>query len=280
MNNFQKLSMDEIIFENRNKMYGAFQLRQTIDRNSTIGLLITITAFITLMLLVKISIFKNYKSPIIEKVIICTTQDIPDIVVDIPKIKNTTIPKELPKVNSTMFKDFKVVQSIPATQQPPATQDQLIDKNIAKEDIKDGIDGPMKPVEPITASLGSGTPDVTPTPIEKPVIVVSTILKTSEILPTFPNGKEALMKYLRDNIHPHDADIETGASGKVIIRFYIDTDGTVREPEIIKDGIGGRCAEVAISAIKKMPRWKPGMQNGSPVKVYFTLPVAFDFSRN
>ena len=77
------------------------------------------------------------------------------------------------------------------------------------------------------------------------------------------------------------ASLPLGKLGKICeVGKIVDVDGTVRNPEVIKDGIGGRCGEAAISAIKKMPKWKPGLQNGTPVKVYFTLPVAFDFSHN
>ena len=65
MNSYQNLSMDEIIFENRNKNYGAFQLRQTIDKNATVGLFVTISAFIVFMLIVKNSNTKN-REPIIN----------------------------------------------------------------------------------------------------------------------------------------------------------------------------------------------------------------------
>ncbi len=276
MNSYQNLSMDEIIFENRNKNYGAFQLRQTIDKNATVGLFVTISAFIVFMLIVKNSITKKIEPIIDEHVVTIETQNIKNVIPDIPKPK---IPKSItqpPKVNTTMFKDFKVVQKVTEQNTVPLQQD-LPKKPIANVVVNDGIDAPVKPIEPtiITVSL-SGPPSSPPTPVP----AITTILPTSQILPSFPNGREALMKFLQENIHPYSSDIETGGSGKVIIRFYVDVDGTVRNPEVIKDGIGGRCGEVAISAIKKMPKWKPGLQNGTPVRVYFTLPVAFDFSHN
>ena len=268
--------MDEIIFENRNKNYGAFQLRQTIDKNATVGLFVTISAFIVFMLIVKNSNTKNREPIIDEHVVTIETQNIKNVIPDIPKPKPPKNITQPPKVNTTMFKEFKVVQNVVQPSAVPLQQD-LPNKPIADKIITDGIDAPVKPVEPtiITASL-SGPPSSAPTPVP----AITTILPTSQILPSFPNGREALMEFLKNNIHPYSTDIETGKIGKVIIRFYVDVDGTVRNPEVIKDGIGGRCGEAAISAIKKMPKWKPGMQNGTPVKVYFTLPVAFDFSHN
>lgn len=277
MNNYQNLSMDEIIFENRNKNYGAYELRQTIDRNATVGLLVTVSMFIALMLVVKMSVSKTYAAAPNEQVIVLKTQEIENLTVEAPKPKPPVEQVPPPKVNSTMLKDFKVVETV-AEPQPVARQDELTDKTIGKETITDAT-ASINPIpSEISSPTGTGKEPIIE-PVATPTIVVSTILKTSEVLPSFPNGKDALMKYLRDNIHPYSSDIENGGSGKVIIRFYVDTDGTVKNPEVIKDGIGGRCGEAALYAIKKMPKWKPGLQNGTPVKVFFTLPVSFDFSR-
>ena len=110
-------------------------------------------------------------------------------------------------------------------------------------------------------------------------IVSNAIIEHADFMPSFNGGNAALIDYLKKNIRPFESDIQNGLSGKVFIKFYVDTDGTVRNPQVIRDNIGGRCAEAAINAIQKMPKWKPGMQNGTAVKVYFTLPVTFDFSR-
>ncbi|MFN8282519.1 MAG: energy transducer TonB [Chitinophagales bacterium] len=279
MNNYQKLSMDEIIFENRNKNYGAYELRQTIDRNSTIGLLVTTTAFILFMLLYKLSAFG--KQEIVTTTTYCPTIEVQELNVDVPKPKIEVQQIPPPLANASKLVDFKVVEDKAITK--PETlnaQDDLVDKNIGEKEITNAPESTPAPPSEVLAMNGRGDVPVE-APAPKPAIVVSTtILNTSQVPPSFPNGNAALMKYLRDNIRPYDSDIETGNSGKVTIRFYVDVDGTVRSPEVMKDGIGGRCAEAAIYAIKKMPKWNPGLQNGTPVKVYFTLPVSFDFSHN
>ena len=276
MNSYQNYSMDEIIFENRNKAYGAFQLRQTIDRNASIGLLVTVSAFAVLMLLYQLSAFNKHETIISSPIINIKTMEFKDQTITIPKpkpVENQTPP---PTVNATMFKEFKVVQTVPVTQ-PIPSQSELTNTVIGEQTIINAVASVNPIPSEVTAPNSTGNMPVVES---TPAIVTTTIFKTAEILPSYPEGNAALMKYLRDNIHPYSSDVETGNIGKVVLRFYIDTDGSVRNPEIIKDGIGGRCGEVAISAIKKMPKWKPGMQNGTPVKVYFTLPVTFDFSHN
>lgn len=103
----------------------------------------------------------------------------------------------------------------------------------------------------------------------------STIITRAEIMPSFPGGSPALMKYLSENIKYPPKAVENGLEGKVFVKFYIDIDGTAQNPVVIKDNVGGGCAEEALKVIKNMPKWSPGMQKGEPVKVYYILSVTF-----
>jgi protein TonB len=86
------------------------------------------------------------------------------------------------------------------------------------------------------------------------------------------------MGFLKKNISYPSLARENGLEGKVIVKFYVDTDGRVKDPVVLKDGVGGGCADEALRVIKKMPPWTPGTQRGKPVKVYYTLPVSFKLS--
>lgn len=106
------------------------------------------------------------------------------------------------------------------------------------------------------------------------------IFSRTEVMPSYPGGMAALFKFLQDNIvYPDSAKIN-GNSGKVIIRFYIDTDGRVKDPIVIKDGVGGGCADEAIRVMHLMPKWTPGIQDGKAVKVNYTLPITFTMGNN
>lgn len=89
-------------------------------------------------------------------------------------------------------------------------------------------------------------------------------------------GNEALMKYLKSRITLDSRDAEMGISGKVVVQFYVDIDGSIKEAKVIKDTAGGRCAEQALAAINAMPRWTPGKQ-GIRLFVYST-PFPLHFS--
>ena len=101
-----------------------------------------------------------------------------------------------------------------------------------------------------------------------------TIFSVCDEMPEFPGGSEKFMEYLSGNItYPEDAK-EKGISGRVFIQFVIEKDGSVSNVKVMK-GIGGGCDEEAVRVVKAMPKWKPGIQKGKPVRVSYNLPLNF-----
>lgn len=96
-----------------------------------------------------------------------------------------------------------------------------------------------------------------------------------DVQPSFINGIPQLYKFVSNNLRYPSLARENGLKGKVIVRFYIDIDGSIKEPIVLKDGVGAGCADEAVRVIKLMPKWVPGMKNSKQVKVYFTLPITF-----
>jgi TonB family protein len=92
--------------------------------------------------------------------------------------------------------------------------------------------------------------------------------------PEFPGGIDALYKFLQDNLSYPTLALENGISGTVYVTYVVETDGTVANPKILRD-IGGGCGQEALRVVKMMPKWKPGMNEGKPVRVQFNLPVRF-----
>jgi protein TonB len=106
-----------------------------------------------------------------------------------------------------------------------------------------------------------------------PVEAIPMILEKAEQMPEFPGGKDAMIRFLMRNL-PQPDDISAGEKLAVLARFVVDTDGHITNIEIENSGRKD-LDESVVKAIGKMPRWKPGMQNGRPVPVYFRLPVTF-----
>lgn len=102
----------------------------------------------------------------------------------------------------------------------------------------------------------------------------SKVYASVEELPQFPGGQNALMQFLAQNIrYPLKAKNE-GIQGKVYLQFVIDKEGNVTNVIVQRD-IGGGCGDEARRVVQAMPKWKPGKQDGTPVRVYYTLPVNF-----
>ncbi len=89
-----------------------------------------------------------------------------------------------------------------------------------------------------------------------------------------PSSGFDLPGYLSKNLRYQESANMKNILGRVFVKFVINEDGSVSDCVVVR-GIGGGCDEEALRVVNKMPLWKPGMQQGKPVKVYFTLPIQF-----
>lgn len=116
------------------------------------------------------------------------------------------------------------------------------------------------------------TKDITNVKIKK--VDNDSIYQIVEVMPEFSGGMEKMMDYLSNNIkYPEEAK-EKGISGRVFLSFVIEKDGSVSNVKVAK-GIGKLCDDEAVRVVKAMPKWKPGMQKGKPVRVTYMLPITF-----
>ncbi len=105
------------------------------------------------------------------------------------------------------------------------------------------------------------------------------VFDTVEVMPEFPGGMQALMKYLAMNIkYPVKAQ-EAGTQGRVIVQFIVNKEGAVTDPTVARS-VESSLDQEAIRIVKAMPAWTPGLQKGEPVNVKFTLPVMFKLTDN
>jgi TonB family protein len=97
-------------------------------------------------------------------------------------------------------------------------------------------------------------------------------------VPEFPGGLDSLMKYLSRNIQYPEAAKKKNIEGRVEVQFVVDKKGNVRDAIILKDVPMG-CGEEAKRVVLSMPKWKPGVQKGEKVSVYYTLPITFKLNK-
>jgi periplasmic protein TonB len=100
------------------------------------------------------------------------------------------------------------------------------------------------------------------------------VFVVAEEMPTFPGETKALYHEINQNLkYPQDAR-DNGIEGKVMVKFIVDKEGSVKNPTIIKS-VDASLDKAAIEAVKLLPRFKPGKNGGKPVNVYYTIPIAF-----
>ena len=125
----------------------------------------------------------------------------------------------------------------------------------------------------ITSSLIAQNDSIIKTDEEKMIITFV------EQMPEYIGGYEALQKYINSNAIYTEKAREEKVKGKVFISFWVETDGSISEPKILKE-LYPDLDSVSIELVKKMPNWIPARQRGKPVKCRFNLPIEFDYGKD
>ena len=95
-----------------------------------------------------------------------------------------------------------------------------------------------------------------------------------EVMPQFPGGDEAMMKFIQENtVYPENAK-KNGIGGKTFVSFTIEKDGSIVDVKVLR-GCDKECDAEAVRVVKSMPKWKPGKVKGQPVRVHFMMPFVF-----
>jgi protein TonB len=164
---------------------------------------------------------------------------------------------------------------IPITEQkvkppPPPPPKQVTKITIVEDDVEVEDDIEID----VEADAETEMQEYVPQDIEEEEIVEAEIFTVVESMPEFPGGMAKLMAYLGNNIKYPPLAKESGIQGRVFINFVVETDGRISKVKVLR-GIGGGCDEEAVRVVEAMPKWKPGMQRGKPVRVSYNLPVKF-----
>lgn len=95
-----------------------------------------------------------------------------------------------------------------------------------------------------------------------------------EVMPQFPGGQIAMLKYLMENIKYPEQAMKEGIQGRVTVRFIVEKDGSISDVKPVLS-VHPLLNKEAVRVVKSMPKWSPGKHNGKPVRVRFNLPVMF-----
>ena len=194
----------------------------------------------------------------------------------LPRVQAQDAPPPPPPTSGTdAVAPIATIPPISATDvAPPAPPAPPAPLQKAKKAPKAGmIAPPPPPPPPPPVQHHSSTQSVADT--------LEPVLSMSEVLPEFEGGMEALFKYLGDNIKYPKAARKAKAEGTIYLGFVVEKDGSLSAFEV-KKGVtaakGNLLEEEAMRVVKSMPNWKPGTQDGKPVRVSYTLPIKFKLS--
>ena len=95
-----------------------------------------------------------------------------------------------------------------------------------------------------------------------------------EVMPQYPGGQIAMLKYLMENIKYPEQAMKKGIQGRVAVSFIVEKDGSISNVRPVHS-VNSLLDKEAVRVVKSMPKWSPGKQNGKPVRVRFNVPVMF-----
>ena len=256
-----------LVFENRNKEYGAYDLRQHYAGNMVKAMGIT---FFSIALICGACIILKTTPAVLHNQEKVTTVTLSTITIKHPVVipKRQTAPiapvKPLTAVKTQQFTPF-VVKPDPETINPPANIDL---KGAIGQTTTSGKDNSSN-VMPAETNTNTTAQPATDDAIHLPVGL--------DVMPEPVGGEKAWAKFLGKNLRFPPAAQDDGVNGRVILSFIIEKDGSLSNI-VVEQGAGHGFDEEALRVLKLAKAWKPGMQNGQPVRVRYSIPINFQLS--
>ncbi len=260
-----KIDINDIIFERKNREYGAYLLRSKYSRFLTLALILSCTAFI---LGLSSPLILNYVKGI-KPVEPATTYGNGGLILigatPPATIKTPTIPLPTTPVliTTTGFHAPTIKDVIEFPYTAPVDGD-----NLGTATRTANPNAPIDIPENLPRNIDNFEPPVKAAPAPEP------IFQWVELMPAFEGGNESMMSFFAHSVVYPKIALMAGIQGKVMVQCIITKDGIVKDPRIIKS-IGGGCDEEALRVVSLMPKWHPGEQNGRAVAVQIVLPIVF-----
>jgi protein TonB len=247
-------AFDDIVFENRNKEYGAYRLRKRYSRNVIISMVIAIiilsTAVITPYLNAKAAESRAKKA---ERQVEIKMENL-----DQPA-EQVAPPPPPPPPPQDVVQQARYVPPVVVDSVKPEENVQLMTADQAQVEVKN---------EEVVEEVQVAKEEVQQEDAEaEPFVVV-------EEMPMLPGGDVELLKYIAEHTTYPDVAKENNIQGRVIVRFCVTAKGGVSQVSILK-GVDPELDAEAIRVVNTLPAFKPGKQGGKPVPVWYMVPITF-----
>lgn len=271
----------DIVFANKNKEFGAYELRAKSDRRHNMAVLYTLIGLIVVFFLLfgwskysdyqaeKAALEAKEKAEKMSQAMLEAAEETPEEEeqeeqkFEQPEV---TVPEE---VLATVQVTQIAIVDADKVKNEVMTQDEQKEDNTARGVVnQEGSDDAdrFKAVQEQVV-VKEPEPEVKK---EEPEKIFVAVEQPAE----FPGGMPALMKWLNNNIRYPEAAQQNDIQGRVIVKFIVEKDGSIGNVTIAK-GVDKDLDREAIRVVKKMPKWQPGKNNGQAVRSYFNLPVTF-----
>ena len=267
----------DMVFAGKNKEYGAYQLRKGTSGRNIKALLILVIAAALVGGFLAWKVIEQKQAE--EQQAYMEAMELARLQKQAEKEKKKP-EKVQPKVE--MKKEIPVARETQKFTAPVIKKDELVkEENQVKQ--MDQLDAKVavgtkdeegvkdRTVEAVRSDIAVAAPP--PPPAPKPE-VSNKVFDVVEEMPSFPGGQAALMSFLSSNIKYPVVAQENGVQGRVIVGFVVERDGSITDVKVMRS-VDPSLDREAQRVVRAMPRWKPGKQNGSAVRVKYTVPVVF-----
>ena len=251
-------SWEDIVFENRNKNYGAYLNRKSYSKT------VVVATSMTVLVMVFVLAFPMLKELFRSN----------DVVEDDGKLKQMTVNLDQPppiSPNQPPPPDIRIPPPIKTVIKflPP----KVTDKEVVEEEEMPTIEE-IKQNETGTENVEGTSEVIFEEPVEEVKEDVNKVFLVVEQPPEFEGGIEAMYKFIYKNVKYPASARRMNVEGSVYVGFVVDADGKISEASVIK-GISADCDKEALRVVKLMPKWRPGKQSGRAVRVKYVLPIKY-----
>ncbi len=255
------LEWRELIFQGKNKEYGAYQMRgESNMRHNRAMLIVAIVAVV------------GFSLPRLIQMVTPKQREVNVDVMDMSRLKPAEVKNDVKKVEK-IAPPPELKSSIKFTAPVIKKDEEVKDENVMKsqEDLNKS-----NTAISIADVKGKDNGKVDIADVKEAVTqdVAEKVWDVIEQMPQFPGGDGELMKFLSGNIKYPVIAAENGIEGKVIIGFIVSKTGVISDVQVLRS-LDPSCDKEAVRVVRLLPRWIPGKQNGVTVNVKYTLPVAF-----
>lgn len=259
----------DLVFEGRNQAYGAYKLRKGTSKRNVMAIFIMLIAAVVIALIIGLNAIIQANQ---QKVAITTDVELSNLAKKKAEVKRKEPVKieEEKKVVEKVKSSVKFVAPVIKKDADVSPEDELkSQEDLAKNSTAIGSFEVKGNDEAAGEVLKAKEVIAQEKPAEE-----EKVFDVVEQMPQFPGGDAALFQYLSGHIKYPSIAEENGVQGRVIVTFVVERDGSITDVKIMKS-VDPSLDREAARVVKSMPRWIPGKQNGSSVRVKYTVPVTF-----